>query len=95
MANQGALVRGKSREELFLLHLREGHFDFFKAPFAHLSKVVVFGCDCCTDKGDVERGTSLALLEREGQREALYMACFACLSEVVVLVAIVAPVRGM
>ena len=42
-----------------------GHF--FRAHYAHLSKVVVFGCkNSGSSKGYRERETSLAALEREG-----------------------------
>ena len=126
---KGYVERGTS---LALLE-REGAL--FRACFARLSKVVVFcGTFGCTGKGYVERETSLASLEREGgtlqgllcsplksggfggtfvctgkgyvgrellllcsrERGYLFRACFARLSKVVVLVALLgALVRGI
>ena len=42
LAFLNALLRGMERGKLLLLCLRERGGDFFKAPFAHLSKVVFF-----------------------------------------------------
>ena len=65
MALLNAPVRGMWKGKLLSLCSRE-RGSLFRAHFARLSKVVVFGCkNGGTSKGYGERETSLASLERE------------------------------
>merc|ERR1711911_388686 len=58
---------GVWREGNFSHYAQERGGHFFRACFAHLSKVVVFGCKISgTSKGYGERKISLTTLEREG-----------------------------
>ena len=66
--------KGVCRKGTSLAWLERGGY-LFRACFACLSKVVVFcGTFECTGKGYVERETSLALLEKEGDTTAAYFS---------------------
>ena len=86
-------VRGMEKGKLLSLCSRvKGHF--FRAHFAHLSKVVVLVAKTVAPVRGIEKGRLLSLCSTEIGH--FFWARFAHLSKVVVLVAkTVAPVRGI
>ena len=66
VAKTVAPVRGIEKGKVLSLHSRE-RGNFFRAHYAQLSKVAVFGCkNSGTSKGYGERKISLTMLERRG-----------------------------